>query len=76
VLEARAGAPGMPRSDWPSNEFSTAVGANVAKDVRDAVGAERALVAADHGVWRVGRQVYVAQFTVGAQVEHWVVLGQ
>ena len=70
VLKSGAGTPGTPRSDWPWHESSSAVGADVAQHVLNALGAERAFIAADLRVWRFGRKVGVAQLAVWAQGKH------
>ena len=64
--EAGAWAPRLAGSDRPSHKFSSAVRADVAQDVLDAIGAESAFVAANPGVWRARREIYVAQFAVWA----------
>ena len=46
-----------------------AVGAHAAQFVRRTAGAEGALEGANHGS-RIGRQVAVAAFAVGAQLQH------
>ena len=73
------GGGGMPgqlgrRPDRTGDEPAVAVGADPAQVPVDAVGAERALEAADPGVRGVRGQVGVAALAGGAQVEHGVLL--
>ena len=57
--------------DWPCHEIATAVGASAAgKAVFGAVSAERALERADQRLGRVRRQIAVAAFAVGSELEH------
>src|SRR4051812_14330805 len=69
VRETDARSPRPPRPDRPRDEPATAVRADVAQDAIHAAGAERALVAADARVGRVGGQVRAAELAVGAKFE-------
>src|SRR5687768_9103715 len=55
---------------WSRREPASAVRTDVAKDIVDARGAERALEATDAGVLGVWRQRSIAVFAVGSQFEH------
>ena len=57
------------RSHRARRKAAAAVGAHAVQFVRRTAGAEGALEGADHGR-RVGRQVAVAAFAVGAQLQH------
>src|SRR5262245_57762057 len=61
-------------ADGALDEVATAIGAGAAQDVLGAAAAEGAFEGADQGVGRVGREVLVAAFAVGAQLEHGRVL--
>jgi hypothetical protein len=58
------------RPNGAGYEIAAAVRASPVKLVLGAVGAERALERADHGVGRLRRQVLVAAFAIGAEFEH------
>src|ERR1700687_1907195 len=57
--EANAGAPLGGGPDRPWREPAAAIGADIEQHILDALGAERALIAADARVERVGRQILV-----------------
>jgi len=58
------------RPDRPALETAAAVRAGAHQFVLDAVGAEGALEAADHGVRGFRRQGFAAAFAVGFQFQH------
>ncbi len=64
------------RSDWTCDEVATAVGADAAQNIAGAGDTEGALVAADQRVCRVGRQIVVAAFAVGTELQHGRLQGQ
>ena len=55
---------------WATYQFATAVGADALQMVVGALGAKGAFKGADACIERRRRQVAVAAFTVGAQLEH------
>jgi hypothetical protein len=67
--EREAGTPLGCRPDRPRREAAAAVGTDVVELTLDAVGAERALVAADARVDRSWGQVLVAELAVGTQLQ-------
>src|SRR6185503_11886424 len=54
----------------PRRELAAAVGTLAMQHIVHAIAAERALEGADHCIRRCRRQVAVAAFTVGAELEH------
>src|SRR5512134_3714358 len=71
VLAEEIVAPPIPRRpDRPWCEASAAIGADVLQHFIDAGGAERALVAADPRLERIGRQRVVAVLTGRSEFEH------
>ena len=52
--------PILGRPDWSANKSTAAIRADVLQDIVDTGGAKRALVGADAGLKRVGRQRLVA----------------
>jgi hypothetical protein len=57
------------RADWPGRKASAAIGADIEKYVLHAIGAERALVAADARDGGRGREIPVATFAIRAQLQ-------
>ena len=68
--ETDSGAPLGRRPDWSRRKSAAAVGADVVEMGFDAIGAEGALVGADARVGRRRRQILVAVFAVGSELEH------
>ena len=72
-LEDALGGCGIPfelnsGADRPRDEIASAVGADAAQARLSAIATERALIGADHGFRRVGREIPVAALAVGAQL--------
>jgi len=65
VLAEQTGGP-----DGSRDEVATTVRAYAEAVLLDAANAERALVRADPGCWRVGRKVEVAALAVRSQLQH------
>ena len=57
--------------DWPCAKVTAACGADVFKDIFNAIRAVGAFVTADHRIRRVWRQIFVAPFTVWTQRQHY-----
>ncbi len=72
VREADAGAARGLRPDRPLLEPAAAIRADIVEVYRDAIRAERALIGADPRIWGVGRQILVAPFAIGSELEHFV----
>src|SRR4029077_11496491 len=71
LLLATHARPPLPRrADRAGCEPAAAIRANIMQMRLDAIGAERALVAANPRVPRVGRQVLVAIFAIRPQLQH------
>ncbi len=58
------------RPDRPAHQFAGAIGTMVAEHSFGALAAKRALIGADPGVERMGRQIPVAAFAIGPQFQH------
>ena len=58
------------RPYWPSHQFAGAIGTMPAEHSFGALAAKRALVGANPGVERGGRQIPVAAFAIGPQFQH------
>src|SRR5205814_9074319 len=58
------------RPDRPSHQFAGAIGTVPAEHSFGAVAAKRALVGANPGFERGGRQIPVAAFAIGPQFQH------
>src|SRR5271169_1377213 len=54
----------------PAHQFAGAIGTTPAEHSVGALPAKRALIGADPGVERVGRQIPVAAFAIGSQFQH------
>src|SRR5260370_13540019 len=54
----------------PAHQFAGAIGTMPVEHSFGALAAKRALVGADPGVQRVGRQIPVAAFAIGPQLQH------
>src|SRR5262249_24529104 len=72
--DADAGAPGDRRPDRPRCEPAAAVRADVEQHRLDAGRAEGALIAADPRVDGIRRQVAIAAFAIGSELEHAVMM--
>src|SRR6185369_15147630 len=70
LAEEVAVVPVMHRPDRPRRKAAAAIGTDVAQHLLDTVGAESALVAADPGFERSGRQRLVAMLAGRAQLQH------
>src|SRR5882757_11410637 len=68
--QADAGAPLGGGPDRPRHEPTAAIGADIEQHILDARRAERAFIAADAGVGCVGRQILLAAFAVGPELQH------
>ena len=58
------------RSDWPRNETTTAVRADISQNVVDTRRAKRALVGANARFKRLGWQCFVAVLASGSEFKH------
>src|SRR5437764_10534218 len=58
-------------ADRAAHQLAAAVWTAALEDRVGAAPAERALVGADHGLGRLRRQIAVAAFAVGTQLQHW-----
>ena len=64
---------GTPLADRPDRAWrkpATAIRADIEQNLVDALGAERALERTNSRIHRVGRQVLVAIFAIGSQLQH------
>jgi len=68
--EADSGTPLGLRPDRTRHKAAAAIRADVEQHPLDAIGAERALIAADPRIGRARRQILVAIFAIGPQFEH------
>src|SRR5215472_13606651 len=67
--QSDAGAPFVLRADRARRETAAAIRADIVQHILDALGAERALKAADAGVRRARRQILVAVLAIGPELQ-------